>query len=354
VAEENAIELDRFAASRHPRETERLFGQEEAERRFLAAYQSGRMPHAWLLAGPEGIGKASFAYRAARFLLSHGDWQSAAVQGAKSLDCPAGSAIARRISAQSHGGLLVVRREIESGKKTIPTEIKVDQIRRLIQFFETTSGEEGWRIAIIDPLDEVNRSGANALLKLIEEPPARSLFLMVTHAPGRLLPTIRSRCRVLPFKALAQADLVAALLDQPDPVAHSRAEQAARHAHGSVREALGLLDPATLSVIEHVETMLQRLPQLDRAELFQMADGLVGREKSGDYETVIDTVQNWIAEQCRMRAGEGGRRLAPLAELWEKNARLASETDRYNLDRRPLILGIFVDLAEAVRGSTAP
>jgi DNA polymerase III subunit delta' len=351
VAEDDRTELDRFSSARHPRETERLFGHAESEQRFLQAYQSGRMPHAWLLSGPEGIGKASFAYRAARFLLSHPDGRSDTVQRARTLDSPLDSVVGRRVLAQSHGGLTVVRREIESGKKTIPTEIKVDQIRRLIQFFETTSGEEGWRIAIIDTLDEVNRSGANALLKLIEEPPERSLFLMVTHAPGRLLPTIRSRCRVLPFKPLQEEDILKAINDQPEHADPSRAREAARHAHGSVREALSLLDPSTLATIAHVETLLGRLPTLDRSEILEMADGLTGRDKTGQYETVIDTVQNWIADQCRLRAGEGIARLAPLAELWEKNARLASETDRYNLDRRPFILALFVDLAETVRAS---
>ena len=349
MAEDSSVELDRFGASRHPRDVENLFGHEREEAQFLAAYRSGRMPHAWLLSGPEGIGKASFAYRAARFMLSHPDPTTDAVQRAHSLESSFETGAGRRISAQSHGDLLAVRREIEPGKKAIPTEIKVDQIRKMIQFFETTAGEGGWRIAIIDTMDELNRSGANALLKLVEEPPPRSLFFMITSAPGRLLPTIRSRCRVLAFRALKEADLVKALLAQPVPPSQPVALQAARHAGGSVKSALKLIDPATLSVIEHVEGVLRKLPALDRAELLQMADGLTGRERSNDYQTVIETVQNWIADQCRVRAGEGGHRLAPLAEVWEKSARIAGETDRYNLDRRPFLLSLFADLAEAVR-----
>jgi DNA polymerase-3 subunit delta' len=202
-------------------------------------------------------------------------------------------------------------------------------------------------------MDELNRSGANALLKLIEEPPPRSLFFMVTSAPGRLLPTIRSRCRVLTFRPLKETDVVGALLAQPIPPSQAVAEKAARHAGGSVKSALKLIDPATLSVIEQIEKMLNLLPALDRAELLQMAEGLVGRERSNAYQTVIDTVQNWISEQCRLRADEGGHRLAPLAEVWEKSARVAGETDRYNLDRRPFVLSLFTDLADAVRLSNA-
>jgi len=353
MAEPSDNELDRFGSSRPPREIVNLFGHRPAEEQFLAAYRSGRMPHAWLLAGPEGIGKASFAYRAARFVLANPDPTSHAVQSAASLESDPNSPSGRRVSAQSHGDLLTVRREIEQGKKTIPTEIRVDQIRKAIQFFSSTAGEGGWRIAIIDQMDELNRSGANALLKLIEEPPPRSLFLMVTNAPGRLLPTIRSRCRVLNLRPLSETDLVSALLDQPSPPNRETARKAAAHAGGSVRSALHLINPATLGIIDHVGTLLNRLPLIDRGELFAMAEGLTGRDKTADYETVIETVQNWLGEQCRMRAGEGAHRLAPLAEVWEKSARAASEADRYNLDRRPFLLSLFADLAEAVRLSKA-
>ena len=351
MAEELNPELDRYGTSRHPRETQQLFGHDREEAQFMAAYRSGRMPHAWLLAGPEGIGKASFAYRAARFLLAHSDPASKQVQTATSLDTDPDAPHSRRISAQSHGDLYVLKREIEAGKKTIPTEIKVDQVRKAIQFFSSTSGEGGWRIAIIDAMDDLNRSGSNALLKLIEEPPPRSLFLMITSAPGRLLPTIRSRCRVLNFRPLSEADIVAALLDQPQAVDSETAARAARYAGGSVRDALKLMDPTTLGVIDHVEAMLQRLPKIDRGELLTMVDGLTGRDKSAQYETVIDTVNLWLSTECQRRAGEGARRLAPLAEVWEKSARAASEADRYNLDRRPFLLTLFADLAEAVRQS---
>jgi len=349
MADDASVELDRFSSARHPRDVERLFGHEREEAQLLAAYRSGKMPHAWLLAGPDGVGKASFAYRAARFILAHPDPLAETVQTASSLDSNHQTAVGRRISAQSHGDLLALRREIEAGKKTVPTEIKVDQVRKAIQFFSSTAAEGGWRIAIIDTMDELNRSGANALLKLIEEPPPRSLFFMVTSAPGRLLPTIRSRCRLLTFRPLKESEIVGALMDQPVPPNLESASKAARHAGGSVKAALKLIDPATLSIIEHVEKILERLPNLDRVELLQMAEGLVGRERSNDYHTVVETVQNWIADQCRNRAGEGGHRLAPLAEVWEKSARAAGEVDRYNLDRRPFLLSLFADLAEAVR-----
>ncbi len=349
MVDDNGQELDRLQGARHPRDTVRLFGHEREEIQFLTAYRSGRMPHAWLLAGPEGIGKASFSYRAARFVLGNPDPQSAFVTAARTLDTDPDSPSNRRISAQSHGDLRVLRREIEAGKKTIPTEIRVEQVRQAIQFFSSTSNEGGWRLAIIDQMDDLNRSGANALLKLIEEPPPRVLFLMVTSSPGRLLPTIRSRCRVLNFRPLSEGEIVSAMLDQPKPPDRATAMRVAPYAAGSVRDAMKLTDPATLAIIEHVTTLLRRLPAIDRGELFAMVEGLTGRDKTADFETVLDTVNRWLGEQCRERAGEGARRLAPLAEVWEKSARAASETDRYNLDRRPFLLTLFADLAEAVR-----
>ena len=239
MAEDLSIELDRFGTSRHPREGEVLFGHQREEAQFLNAYQSGRMPHAWLISGPDGIGKASFAYRAARFILSHPDPKAEAVQGAIALDSRFDSGVGRRISAKSHGDLLTICREIEPGKKTIPTEIKVDQIRKMIQFFETTAGEGGWRIAIIDTMDELNRSGANALLKLIEEPPSRSLFLLVAHNPADLLPTIRSRARMLILEPLSTDDTIRAMTQAGEPWSRTKQDDlraAAERNSGENRE----------------------------------------------------------------------------------------------------------------------
>jgi len=174
----------------HPRETFALLGHAEAERALLEEYRGGRIAHAWLIGGPAGIGKATLAYRMARFALAHPDPAAAAVQSATSLAVPPDSPIARRVAGRAHPDLLVLEREPDD-KGKMRTVITVEQVRRTVSFFGSTAGEGGWRVCVVDSADELNPQGSNALLKVLEEPPPRSLFLVLSHAPGRLPPTIR-------------------------------------------------------------------------------------------------------------------------------------------------------------------
>src|SRR6516165_3631090 len=191
-----------------PRETTVLFGHDGAEREFLAVYRSGRVPHAWLIGGEPGIGKATLAYRIARFVLAHPD--PSRVPDVASLAVDPDHRTVRRIAASAHPDLLTLERTVgDTGK--LRTVITVDQVRRLSTFFGSTAGEGGWRVCIVDSADELKYpEGSNALLKMLEEPPQRSLFLLVSHAPGRLLPTIRSRCRRLALRPLGQGDVARA------------------------------------------------------------------------------------------------------------------------------------------------
>ena len=186
----------------HPRETSVLFGHAEAEQTLLEAYRSGRIPHAWLIGGESGIGKATLAYRMARFVLAYPDPAMPAVRKATSLAIPADHPVARRIAGQAHGDLLSLERVINEKTGKLFTVIRVDDIRRSVPFFGSTAGEGGWRIAIVDSVDELNKESENALLKVLEEPPPRALLLLVSNAPGRILPTIRSRCRMLMLRPL--------------------------------------------------------------------------------------------------------------------------------------------------------
>src|SRR5262249_29566485 len=175
-----------------PRETTVLYGHAQAERALLAAYRGARFPHAWLIGGPVGIGKATLAYRMARFVLTHPDPGVPTVRTAKSLNVDADHPVARRIAAQAQGDLLVLERTINEKTNKLYQDIRVDDVRRTVTFFGSTAGEGGWRIAIVDPVDELNPSGANALLKVLEEPPRRTVLLLVSHSAARVLPTIRS------------------------------------------------------------------------------------------------------------------------------------------------------------------
>ena len=350
---EDQLSADALPGAPHPRETRRLVGQDAAEAAFLEAYRSGRMPHAWILAGPEGVGKSTFAYRAARFVLANPDRAGAAVRGATTLDVHPDHPAARRILAWSHPDLHVLRRRAENEKKSVPTEISVAAARDAVSFFGSTAGEGGWRVLIVDAADELNRNSANALLKAIEEPPSNSLILLINHVSGRLLPTIRSRCRTLAFRPLSPAEIEAALL-AADPSGDTAAvRRAAAVADGSVRTAFRRLDERTLNVIDSVVSLLDALPALRRADIHAMAEAISRREGAADFDAVMETVEDWLVRESRSRAGEGPARLAPLAEVWEKIGRASRDADSLNLDRRALVLTVFADLAEAVRRSRA-
>jgi len=342
---------DRLPNAPHPREARFMLGAEKAELSFLEAYNSGRMHHAWILSGPEGIGKATFAYRAARFLLSRPQGQ--AIQPAATLDVPADAPAARQVLALSHPDLFVLRRQAESEKKPVPSIINVSLARDAMRVFASTSGSDGWRVMIIDRADELNSSSSNALLKTIEEPPPRSVILMVTQAVGRLLPTIRSRCRVLTFLPLQNQDIEEILHQSGQAPDAAINRQAAQTAQGSARLAFQRLNDRTLAVGDHVRGLLADMPHYNHADVMSMSDAFGRKEGRADFEIMRDTVFDWLSEQIRQRAGEGPRSLAPFAEVWEKTDRAMREVDAYNLDRRAFALTLFVDLAAAMRRSLA-
>lgn len=331
----------------HPRETLALLGHAAAEQAFLDAYRGGRMPHAWLLGGPRGIGKATLAYRMARFVLAHPDQTSTTVRQAASLALPGDNSTVRRVAAQGHSDLLVLEcTPGDSGK--MRTTIPVDDVRRTIGFFGSTAGEGGWRVCIVDSADELNAAGANALLKTLEEPPQRALLIVISHAPGRLLPTIRSRCRRLTLRPLAPdevAEAAAATLRRD--AGEAEIVEAAAAADGSVARAIDLLGGGALAVRERVSAMLGTLPSIDPRALHALGDAL-GRDQS-TFAAFVDTIRDWLS--ARLSGGEGEpRRLAQVAEVWDKFNRAAREVEVFNLERKPLVFTAFGWLAEASRG----
>lgn len=330
-----------------PRETTALFGHGDAEQLLLNAYRSGRIPHAWLIGGPPGIGKATIAYRLARFVLAHPDPAAAPVRAATSLAVAPDHPIARRLAALSHSDLLVLERTLnERGK--LRTEIAVDDVRRSVPFFGSTAGEGGWRVCVVDSADELNKYGANALLKILEEPPKQSLLILVSNSPGRLLPTIRSRCRTLWLRPLATDDVVGAaataLAIEPDDDLRRAAAQAA----GSVARAIALYDTDVLALRERVTELLARLPQLDAEALHALGDKL-GRSEEASFDTFLDIVRDWLSAQLTGRPTDV-RRLAQIAAAWDQFNRAADDVQIYNLERKPLVFTAFGLLANAARG----
>ncbi len=355
AVDEGPPESDVLPGAPHPRETEHLFGHAAAEQDFLDAYREGRLPQAWLIGGREGIGKATLAWRVARFILANPDPAQPAVQRATDLHVDPNVPAVRRIAARSHGDVVVLRREWDPKGKKHFTEIRVDDVRKAINLFRSAASEGGWRIAIIDSADDFNRSSANALLKIIEEPPPKSLFLIISHRPAATMPTIRSRCRRLMLSPLADADVVAAIkaMDDGPNASDKELMTAAARASGSVRDALLLLANASTKQADDIARLLTRLPDVDWRAVHALADSTTGREGGDVFEAILTMTLDWIDAKVRASAacGAGPRSLAPLAQVWEKIAASARETQALNLDRRPIVLSLFADLSAAVSAS---
>ncbi|MGA8172085.1 MAG: DNA polymerase III subunit delta' [Methylocystis sp.] len=346
-------ESDRLDDAPHPRETTAFFGHAAAERALLSAYRQNRMAQAWILGGPEGVGKATLAWRLARFLLAHPDPSSLEVQRAESLFVPAESPAARRIAAMALADVFLLRRSWNEKTKKFFTEIRIDDVREIIHAFHQGSGTGGWRVAIVDCADDLNRSSANALLKLIEEPPERALFLLIAHQPGRLLTTIRSRCRKLSLGPMAPSDIAAAVRALGGAYATTPDEtlaEAAAHAQGSVREALRLLDGDSIAFDRTLRAMFERLPQIEWNAVHALADRLAGRDNEAAYDTFMRALHRFLDARAKTLAGEGAGRLIGYADAWEEIGQAARETEVFNFDKKALVLGIFERLERAARG----
>ncbi len=364
-------EPDKLDGFPSPRITERLYGQAPAEANFLDAFASDRLHHAWIITGPPGIGKATLAYRIARFLLAA---ESERDMFGGSLDISPDTSAARLVSNLAHPELLVLRRPYDFKNKKLKTEITVDEVRRLKVFLGTGAGE-GWRVVIADPVDELNTNAANALLKSLEEPPKRTVFLLTSPSPDRLLPTIRSRCRMLACAPLADDGLrraVAQALNSAEEQSAATALPAgeewqtlSRLSEGSVRRFLMLHSARGLDLHQKISGIFSGLPRIDWLAVHALGDELGSAAAEAKYELFFELLLGLVTRLVRAAAtGEGdpadvqlARRiigddqLAAWAQLWETTVAEKASTDIYNLDRKSLILLTFQRIVQTTRGT---
>jgi DNA polymerase III subunit delta' len=358
-------EADRLDGVPHPRETRALFGHADAERVLAQSLASGRLHHAWMITGPEGIGKATLAYRFARHALAKPSERDVT---ATSLEVAPETTAARQVLALSHPGLLVMRRPWDTKTKRHTASIPVDEVRRIKSFLGHTADAGQYRVVIVDSADELNINAANALLKSLEEPPTATVFLLVVSEPGRLLATIRSRCRTLDLKPLADTDLRRAVQEafksmEGDPPATSDWTRLAAMAEGSVRRLLALWQGNGLELSERIDRLLMALPRLDWSAIHTLGDELGSAAAAERFETFYDLLllrlARLVGAAARGQAGGadtdmamrliGEARLATWAELWETIVREKSVALALNLDRKSLILDTFSRIEQAAR-----
>lgn len=305
-----------------------LFGHADAERRFLDAHARTRLHHAWLVEGPEGIGKSRFALRLAAYLLG--------ARGPKDspLDADEADPVWRSIAAGSHPDLRILQRGLNDKGKLVQ-DISVDQIRALTEFFTMKPALGGWRVGIIDAIDETNRNGANALLKTLEEPPPKCVLFLINHGREPILPTIRSRCRVLRLSILSDEDCQKALDTAGAP------QQAGRIAKGRPGRGIRLASPPALAAVEAARALLRSAPNFsDKLAMAALAAAAVDDASMDAFRAEL---LDWLADRAETQPAA--------AKIWLKYARLAGDAEQLNMDAAQvaakLVAGLY-ELAQPV------
>ena len=372
MSDDDLPEADRAEGAPHPRLTPQLFGHEECEAEVLSAFTGGRRHHAWLLTGPRGIGKATLAWRMARFLLAGADAPAEAglfgeSPAPASLDIEADHPVARRVAALSDPGCLLIRRAWDHDRKRLKAQITVDEVRKLNSFFGLSSAEGGNRVVIVDCADDLNPSAANALLKVLEEPPARAILILISHQPARLLPTIRSRCRTLRLAPLATEPLAQALAQAGADIGDD-ATVLSELAGGSAGDALRLIAQDGPEIYARLVKLLGGAPNLDRPAARALAAAAAARGAEERLDLTLRLLDLALVRLSRTAAGHAPLHPAAPGEIdvWAKlalaaPARVWAELQQslsarlghgraVNVDPESLLMDALLQINETARG----
>lgn len=350
------IEAEPETTVPEPRSNSYLIGHEAAQKDYLGAWNGGRLAHAWLIAGPRGIGKATLAYRMARYALAQKTDDGPSLFGdapaPKTLEMSSADPIFRRVQALGHSDFRAIERPWADAKQTKrKTVIGVDEVREIGGFMSMTPAEGAWRAVVIDAADEMNMNAANAVLKILEEPPDRALLFLVAHNADRLLPTIRSRCRRLDLRPLPSPHVQALIGRYRPDIKSADVPALAALADGSIGRALELADEGGIPLFRDLIALLQDAPKFSIARLHSLGDQSL---KGDAFRTLTGLLSWWLARMASLAAlgdldraeeivpGErvAGQKLAAAAspaawaDIWGDITRLAARTEAVNLDKK--------------------
>lgn len=356
----SSISIEKFD---HPRSMTFLMGHEAVEKELLDLFNSGRMPHGIILSGVSGIGKATLAYRFARFLLKHGNaddnqdslFGDGGGDTPTSLDVAADDPVFSKVSSGGHPDLLTIERLYDATKNKTAATLAVSELRRVEPFLRMTSSNGGWRVVIIDDADTMNRNAQNALLKILEEPPKKTLIMLVTHRLGALIPTIRSRTRLLNIKPLPQPTISELLNLKGHELDLNQKQIITAMAENSFGQSCNILEQGGLESFATIITMLQDISWTD---IHAFADqlGRAGQEQA--YQNFKDTIL-WIYKSLSFAKARGlplspdalnteplstilnNSSLAQLLKICENLSSQFDQTERSNLDKKQAILRAF-------------
>ena len=350
-----------------PAFAEQLFGHGQTLEDFRQALVSGRMPHAWLFAGPKGIGKATLAYHCAREALAipaeeePGGGGEPALFGAPE---PAATPenphrpnapLFRQVASGAHPDFMLLERSADPNAKDkrLRTAIVIGQVRQATQFLRRTSSDSRWKVLLVDSADDLNVNAANALLKVLEEPPGQAIVLLVSHSPGRLLPTIRSRVRSRQLRPLSEPDFAAVLQSLELSVPDAQRNRLSQLCEGSAGRAVQLLGSDALALDAQVDQLWSALPNLDQRLLTRLAEKAAADQSGSLFSFVGEALFTRMTAAIRARALSESEReaawpqasIAELMALWEKMRGRFSAANAVNLDRKQTVLTVFLELA---------
>ncbi len=346
-AEEALPESDQRPGTIHPRLNQNLFGQNDAEQEILKAISGPRMPHAWIIQGPSGIGKSTFAYRVAKFMLGMESEPGVAAPNPATLEVDPEAPSSRLIGSRGHPDLFVLRREWDRKNKRFFQNISVDNVRKAIAHFDMTAAISKFRIGIVDSADDLNRNSVNALLKTLEEPTDNGIFFLLSSAPGRLPATIHSRCRHLTLTTLNEKDFGSALkacIDPNSKLSFDESDIPLFHklTQGSPGRTIDFIQGSGIKVHQEVSAILHRYPRLDIGRAHALARSVENVGAEAEYRLTLDILKAWIHERARSGPGNADHWL----HVWGRVNDLTGEALALNLNKRRTLMQIFNLLPE--------